>query len=68
MKFWIRVSLLAASLATTAWAWHGALLGAAAAWGVSATALVLCLWPTSSRRRRSALRYVEMAKDPVSVQ
>lgn len=69
MTPWIRFLLFAAWLGAAAWAWHAGLLGAAAACVLSAASSSLCLWPASGRRRGSrVLRYIEMAKQPVSLQ
>ncbi|RZL89795.1 MAG: hypothetical protein EOP82_18030 [Variovorax sp.] len=68
MTTWMRMVLWVAWLVTVSWFWHGGVLGTASALAASALSLVLFVWPPAThRRRRTALRYVEMGKQPVGL-
>lgn len=55
-------------LAGVSWLWELGALGTGSALTVGALSLLLFVWPGSaSRRRRSALRYVEMGKQPMGL-
>ena len=66
MTTWMRMVLWVAWLAAVSWVWHEGVLGGASALAASALSLVLFI-PTTHRRRRTALRYVEMGKQPVGL-
>ena len=64
----IRLLLGVAWLAGVGWFWHVDLLRPASALLAVAAGLVLIAWPGgAARRRRSALQYVEMGKQPLGL-
>jgi hypothetical protein len=64
----IRGVLLVLWLAGVSWLWLAGALSPSAALLSLALGVALLAWPlASSRRRRSALRYIEMGKRPVSL-
>jgi len=68
MTTWLRGVLWVVWLASAFWLWHVGALGAGGALAAGMLSLVLLIWPgTAGRRRRSALQYVEMGKEPVSL-
>ncbi len=68
MTYLIRLLLGGAWIAGLAWFWHVDMLRPASALLAGAAGLVLVAWPTgSARRRRSALQYVEMSKQPLGL-
>jgi hypothetical protein len=64
----MRWVLWVAWLAAVSWLWHTGALGTGSALTAFAASLLLFAWPGHShRRRRSALRYIEMGKQPVGL-
>lgn len=62
----IRLLLGVAWLAGMGWLWHVDVLRPVGAMLAGAGGLVLLAWPMgTARRRRSALQYVEMGKQPL---
>ncbi|VTU30541.1 MULTISPECIES: hypothetical protein [unclassified Variovorax] len=68
MTTWMRGVLLVIWLAGVSWLWHAGVLGSAATLAAFALGFAALAWTSTwSRRRRSALRYIEMGKQPVSL-
>ena len=68
MTTWMRWVLLVAWLATVGWLWSAGALGIANSVILGLASLVLFAMPAApARRRRSALRYIEMGKQPVGL-
>jgi len=68
MTTWMRGVLWLVWLAGVSWLWELGALGTLSALTAGALSLLLLAWPVSaSRRRRSALRYVEMGKQPMGL-
>ncbi len=68
MIFLIRLLLGVAWLAGIGWLWHADMLRPASALLAAAAGMVLVAWPTgSARRRRRALQYVEVGKQPLGL-
>ncbi len=68
MTYLIRLLLGVAWLAGIGWFWHADMLRPLSALLAGVAGLVLVVWPTgSARRRRSALQYVEMSKQPLGL-
>ena len=62
---WIQWMLWVACLVTVAWLWRAGVLGAGAALATSAGSLLLLAWRSPpQRRRRTALQYIQMGKQP----
>lgn len=66
MSTWVRCLGWGMWVAASGWAWHVGWLGPVAA-GLAGASSLLVWWGAGNnpRRRRSALRYVEMSKQPV---
>jgi hypothetical protein len=65
MEKLVRILLWVAWLAGVGWFWHVGKLGTATSLALGALSLVVFAWPVSiARRRDSALRYVDMGKEP----
>ena len=55
-------------LAVVGWLWHAGTAGTSMAVAMSVLSLLVFAWPAHGhRRRRSALRYIEMGKQPVGL-
>lgn len=68
MIYLIRLLLGVAWLAGVGWLWHADVLRPGSSLLLGAAGIVLFAWPTgSARRRRSALQYVEMGKQPLGL-
>ena len=67
MTTWLRGVLWVVWLASTIWLWHVGALGAGGALATGVLSFVLLMWPVAHRRRRSALQYVEVGKEPVGL-
>ena len=67
MLIWLRWVLWVVCLATVASLWFAGALSTGAALATGAGSLVFFFWPTSHRRRRSALQYIEMGKQPIGL-
>jgi len=68
MATWMRWMLWVACLATVAWLWHAGALGAGTALATGATSLLLFVWRSHPhRKRRTALQYIEMGKQPIGL-
>jgi|UPI000489D19F hypothetical protein len=65
MTTWLRGVLWVVWFASVIWLWHVESLGPAGALAAGVLGFVLLAWPSASRRRRSALQYVEVGKEPV---
>jgi hypothetical protein len=66
MTTWLRGVLWLVWLTCTSFLWHVGALGTGAALAGYLLSGLLLLWPGAvGRRRRSALQYVEMGKEPV---
>lgn len=68
MTILIRLLLGVVWLAGLGWLWHADLLRPASALLAGAAGMVLIAWPGgAARRRRGALQYVEMGKQPLGL-
>lgn len=68
MTTWMRWMLWVVCLATVAGLWHAGALSAFAAVATGAASLLLFAWPAHPhRRRRTALQYIEMGKQPLGL-
>lgn len=67
MMTWMRGVLLLVWLASVGLFWEMNAIGTGGALAASALGLAAAVWPWTARRRRSALRYVEMGKQPVGL-
>jgi hypothetical protein len=68
MTTFMRWMLWFAWLAASAWLWRAGVMGVGSALMVASASLLLFAFPASvHRRRRSALRYIEMGKQPVGL-
>jgi hypothetical protein len=66
MMTWVRWMVWMAWLAASAWLWRTGVLSAGSALMFAAASFLLFAFPgTVHRRRRSALQYIEMGKQPV---
>lgn len=66
MTTWVRWMLWMAWLAASLWLWRTGVLGTGGALVFAAASMLLFAFPgTVHRRRRSALRYIEMGKQPM---
>ncbi|OUM00962.1 hypothetical protein [Variovorax sp. JS1663] len=66
MMTWLRWVLWVVCLATVASLWLAGALGTGAALATGGGSLLLFVWP-GHRRRRTALRYIEMGKQPIGL-
>lgn len=68
MTTWMRWMLCVACLATVGWLWHAGALSAFSALATGAACLLLFAWPGhAQRKRRTALQYIEMGKQPIGM-
>ena len=67
MRTWMRGVLWLVWLAGVGLLWEMDAIGAGGALVAGGLGLAMVVWPWTARRRRSALRYVEMGKQPVGL-
>jgi hypothetical protein len=68
MTTWLRWMLWVACLATVTWLWLAGALGIGAALMTGAGSLLLFALPHQGhRKRRTALQYIEMGKQPIGL-
>ena len=63
----LRWVLWVVCLATVASLWLAGALSTAAALATGAGSLLFFFWPNGHRRRRTALQYIEMGKQPIGL-
>ncbi len=68
MTTWMRWMLWVVCLATVGWLWHVDALSAVPALATAAASFLLFAWPGhGQRKRRTALQYIEMGKQPIGM-
>jgi hypothetical protein len=68
MTNWMRWMLCVACLATVGLLWHVGALSAVPALATGAASLLLFAWPAhGQRKRRTALQYIKMGKQPIGL-
>ena len=68
MTTWMRWMLWMVCLATVSWLWHVGALSAVPALATAAASFLLFAWPGhGQRKRRTALQYIEMGKQPIGM-